>query len=87
MFNFLAHFDIPVLHQQQELVTTKKKIIEAITARQLSLGEFYVRKLLELYLIGPRSVMTIDVGRGDCGNPALARYSVANKRVISISRG
>ncbi|RLN05689.1 hypothetical protein BBJ28_00005438 [Nothophytophthora sp. Chile5] len=51
----------------KELKAVKTKLEDAMAARQLIASEFYVRKLLELYQIVSRKVVTVVVGRGVCG--------------------
>ncbi|KAL4102901.1 hypothetical protein PRIC1_006643 [Phytophthora ramorum] len=53
--------------EHSELKHVKMKIESAITARRLSVSEFYVRKLLELYQIVSERVVVVVVGRGVCG--------------------
>ncbi|KAG3244502.1 hypothetical protein PI124_g10720 [Phytophthora idaei] len=53
--------------ENYELKTVKFKIETAISSRRLSVSEFYVRKLLELYQIVSKQVFVIVVGRGACG--------------------
>ncbi|RLN92361.1 hypothetical protein BBJ28_00010729 [Nothophytophthora sp. Chile5] len=51
----------------KELKAVKMKLEEAMATRQLIASESYVRKLLELYQIVSRKVVTVVVGRGVCG--------------------
>ncbi|KAG3197576.1 hypothetical protein PC128_g6683 [Phytophthora cactorum] len=53
--------------ENYELKTVKFKIETAISSRRLSVSEFYVRKLLELYQIVSKQVFVVVVGRGACG--------------------
>ncbi|KAL3659605.1 hypothetical protein V7S43_015282 [Phytophthora oleae] len=53
--------------EPNDLKSVKMKLESAISARKLSVSEFYVRKLLELYQILSKTVVVAVVGRGVCG--------------------
>ncbi|KAJ8575967.1 hypothetical protein ON010_g3245 [Phytophthora cinnamomi] len=53
--------------EHHELKALKLKIETTVSARRLSVSEFYVRKLLEMYQVVSKRVIVIVVGRGVCG--------------------
>ncbi|KAK1930094.1 Dynein heavy chain 9 [Phytophthora citrophthora] len=53
--------------EPNDLKSVKMKLESAISALKLSVSEFYIRKLLELYQILSKNVAVAVVGRGVCG--------------------
>ncbi|KAG1690853.1 hypothetical protein DVH05_027455 [Phytophthora capsici] len=53
--------------EPNDLKSVKSQLESAISARKLSVSEFYIRKLLELYQILSKTVVVAVVGRGVCG--------------------
>ncbi|KAE9007416.1 hypothetical protein PF011_g11136 [Phytophthora fragariae] len=60
----VASYDSDEEDEHHELKALKTKIETTISARRLSVSEFYIRKLLEMYQIVSKRVIVVVVGRG-----------------------
>ncbi|KAG7383692.1 hypothetical protein PHYPSEUDO_003371 [Phytophthora pseudosyringae] len=81
-------YDSDEAEEHHQLQSVKGKIQAAIATRRLSVSEFYVRKLLELYQIVLRRVIVVVVGRGVCGkSTALSVLSSVIADEVANSEG